>query len=175
MSDLPYRPIPKPLKLIRNLIRLKRKIVIKILLRNKISWGKRVNFGKNLELRPPQFIKLGDNISIGPWFLTETNVKIGSDVLISSKVSFIGNDHSLNNPEKSIFFSGRLPTSTVVLEGDNLIGYGTIIIGDVKIGRGCIVGVGSVVTKDLPGYFVCAGVPAKPLKKRYSDGSINEA
>jgi acetyltransferase-like isoleucine patch superfamily enzyme len=83
-------------------------------------------------------------------------------------VSFIGNDHIFNNPDKTIFFSGRLPSSTIILEGDNLIGFGTIVIGNVTIGKGCIVGAGSVVTKDLPSYHICAGVPAKPLKKRYS-------
>jgi acetyltransferase-like isoleucine patch superfamily enzyme len=167
-ENLPDRPISKSLKVIRTLIRLKRKIVIKFLFRKKIRWGKGVMFGKHLELRPPQFMHMGDNVSIGPHFLTEVNVKIGSDVLISSRVSFIGNDHIFNNPDKTIFFSGRLPSSTIILEGDNLIGFGTIVIGNVTIGKGCIVGAGSVVTKDLPSYHICAGVPAKPLKKRYS-------
>jgi len=166
-NQLPDRPIPEFLKLFRSLIRLKRKITIKLSLRNKIKWGKNVIFGKDWELRPPQFIEIGDHVSIGPWFLTESNAKIGSDVLISSKVSFIGNDHAFDNPDKTIFFSNRLPPSTVILEGDNLIGYGTIIVGNVTIGRGCIVGAGSVVTKNLPAYYICAGIPAKPLKKRY--------
>jgi acetyltransferase-like isoleucine patch superfamily enzyme len=167
-NNLPDRPIPEFLKVVRSLIRLKRKIIIKLKLRKKISWGRGINFGKDLELRPPQFMEIGDHVSIGPWFLTEVNTKIGSDVLISSKVSFIGNDHAFDNPDKTIFFSGRLPSSIVILEGDNLIGYGTIVVGNVTIGKGCIVGAGSVVTKDLPSYYVCAGVPARPIKKRYS-------
>ena len=167
MSNLPDRPIPKYLRIVREVLRYKRKIIIRIRLRNRIQWGKNVMFGKKIELRPPGFILIGDNVSIGPWFLSETNAKIGSDVLISSKVSFIGNDHKFDKPNTSIFFSGRLPASTVILEGDNLIGYGTIIVGNVTIGKGCIVGAGSLVTKDLPAYYVCAGVPAKPLRKRY--------
>jgi acetyltransferase-like isoleucine patch superfamily enzyme len=166
-EDLPYRPIPVYFRGLRELIRLARKIAIKLKLRGKIRWGRNVNFGKGLELRPPTFLEIGDNVSIGPWFLTESNVKIGSDVLISSKVSFVGNDHAFDNPEKTIFFSGRLPASTVVLEGDNLIGFGVIIVGNVTIGKGSIVGAGSVVTKNLPEYSICAGVPARPLKKRY--------
>jgi chloramphenicol O-acetyltransferase type B len=166
-KNRPDRPIPPFLKVARSIVRWHRKVTVKIKLRGRIQWGKGVMFGKKLELRPPDFIKIGDNVSIGPWFLTETNVSIGSDVLISSKVSFIGNDHAFNSPGETVFFSGRLPNCTVVLEGDNLIGYGSIIIGNVTIGKGCIVGAGSVVTKDLPPYYVCAGVPAKPIRKRY--------
>lgn len=173
MSNQPDRPIPKYLRIIRELVRYKRKFLIRVRLRNRIRWGKNVMFGKKLELRPPEFISIGDNVSIGPWFLAETNVRIGSDVLISSKVSFIGNDHKFDIQNTSIFFSGRLPPSTVILEGDNLIGYGTIIVGNITIGKGCIVGAGSVVTKDLPEYYVCAGIPAKPIRKRYGVTTTN--
>lgn len=166
-NQLPDRPIPEYLKFLRNIIRWKRKALIKLRLRSKISWGENVQFGKRLELRPPEFMRIANNVSVGPWFLTESNVDIGSDVLISSKVSFVGNDHDFNDPNATIFFSKRLPPSTVVLEGDNLIGYGSIVVGNVRIGKGCIVGAGSVVVKDLPANFICAGVPAKPIRKRH--------
>lgn len=170
-EKLPDRPIGGLAKAVRSVVRLKRKLYIKLLLGNKITWGKGVMFGKELELRPPQFIRLGNNVSIGPWFLTEVNMNVGSDVLISSRVSFIGNDHELGDPNATVFFSGRLPASTVTLGGDNLIGFGTIVVGSVSIGRGCIVGAGSVVTKDLPDFWICAGVPAKPLRKRFQTDS----
>ncbi len=50
---------------------------------------------------------------------------------------------------------------------DNLIGHKATIIGNVRIGKGCIVGAGSVVTKDLPPNTICCGVPARPIRDRF--------
>lgn len=163
---LPDRPIPKCLLPIRSIIRRMRYYKLKSLLRNKLVVGENVNFGRYVELRCPNFAKFANNINVGPWFVAETNLDIGSDVLISSKVSFVGNDHEVYDKSKSIYYQGRCPASTVILEGDNLIGFGAIVVGNVKIGKGCIVGAGSVVTKDLPPYSICAGVPARVINYR---------
>lgn len=163
---LPDRPIPKCLLPIRSIIRRMRYCKHKLMLRNKLVVGENVNFGRYVELRCPNFAKFANNINVGPWFVAETNLDIGSDVLISSKVSFVGNDHEVYDKSKSIYYQGRRPASTVILEGDNLIGFGAIVVGNVKIGKGCIVGAGSVVTKDLPPYSICAGVPARVINYR---------
>lgn len=154
----PDRPIAKWLTPIRRIVRIIRIIRCKCLIGKEIILPWTTVLGKALELRPPENIKIGKNVYIGPWFLTESNLEIGNDVLISSRVSCIGNDHAFDDPHKTIFTQGRIHSSTVILEGDNLLGFGTIIIGDVRIGRGCIVGAGSVVTKDLPQNMICAGV-----------------
>lgn len=54
----------------------------------------------------------------------------------------------------------------VHIEEDAFIGCNTIICNDVTIGKGSIVGAGSVVTKDIPPYQVWGGVPAKYIKDR---------
>ncbi|MGL5135257.1 MAG: acyltransferase, partial [Planktothrix sp.] len=41
-----------------------------------------------------------------------------------------------------------------------------VVLDGVKIGKGCIIGAGAVVTKDLPDYAIAAGVPAKIIKMR---------
>lgn len=46
------------------------------------------------------------------------------------------------------------------------IGANSVITAGVKVGDGCVIGAGSVVTKDLPPYSVCVGVPAKFLRNR---------
>ena len=57
---------------------------------------------------------------------------------------------------------------------DVWIGNGAIIINGITVGDGAIIGAGAVVTKDVPPYTVMAGVPAKPLKKRFDDSVIEK-
>lgn len=59
------------------------------------------------------------------------------------------------------------PTSRAVEVGDDCwIGINVVIAPGVRIGRGCIIGANSVVTKDLPPYSVAAGVPARVIRER---------
>lgn len=111
-------------------------------------------------------IDVGDRVSIGANFVCEVNLSVGNDVLISSNVAFVGNDHRFDNPELTLQQQDSYPRSRVHLQGDNLIGFGTIVLGNITIGRGTIVGAGSLVTKDLPADAICYGRPAKPMKKR---------
>lgn len=62
---------------------------------------------------------------------------------------------------------GTLPKSSLVIDDDVWIGARVIILkGCTKIGRGSVIGAGSVVTHDVPPYSVVAGNPAKIIKKR---------
>src|SRR6266540_2851291 len=54
----------------------------------------------------------------------------------------------------------------VEIGSDCWIGMGVAILPGVRIGEGCVVGAGSVVTRDLEDYCIAAGVPAKPIKSR---------
>ena len=168
LVDVPDRPIARLLVPLRSVVRAMRRSAHRISLRGKMSCGTNVNFGRDCTLLPPDFVRLGNNIGIGTGFHLEANLDVGDDVLISSHVSIVGNDHQYNDPQRSIFFGGRLPPSTVTIEGDNLIGHRVIVVGNVRIGRGCIVGAGSVVTRDLPENAICYGVPAIPRRARFS-------
>jgi acetyltransferase-like isoleucine patch superfamily enzyme len=50
------------------------------------------------------------------------------------------------------------------------LGYDAIVLPDVEIGRGAVIGAGAVVTKDVESYTVVGGVPAKRLGERTSEG-----
>ena len=53
------------------------------------------------------------------------------------------------------------------------IGYEAIILSGVTIGDGAIVGARAVVTKDVPPYTAVGGVPAKTIRKRFSEDTIS--
>jgi virginiamycin A acetyltransferase len=83
-------------------------------------------------------------------------------------VAFVGN-HGLKS-------SYRLPeTRNFVYIGNGvLVGANTVILPGVTIGDGAIIGAGSVVTHDIPPYAVAAGVPARILRHRYTEGQIEK-
>jgi serine acetyltransferase len=62
----------------------------------------------------------------------------------------------------------------VVVESDVWIGRNVTLLAGVTIGRGCTIGAGAVVTKDMPPYTVCVGVPAKPIKFKWTIDQILE-
>ena len=60
----------------------------------------------------------------------------------------------------------------IVIGNDVWIGYETVILSGVTIGDGAIIGSRAVVTKDVPPYTIVGGVPAKTIRKRFSDDDI---
>jgi phosphonate metabolism protein (transferase hexapeptide repeat family) len=66
------------------------------------------------------------------------------------------------------FFAARALRRTVI-GPDTWIGHGVIIKPDVTIGAGAVIASGAVVTKDVPPYMIVAGVPATPMRSRFSE------
>lgn len=62
----------------------------------------------------------------------------------------------------------------IVIGNDVWIGYEAVIMAGVTIGDGAIVGTRAVVTKDVPPYTIVGGVPARPIKKRFSEETIEK-
>lgn len=166
-GSAPDRPLSRVLVPVRGFIRCLRIAKLRLLLGRRLLVGNNVAFGSRAYVAPPEYAKFGDNVRIGSDFHLETNLEVGSDVLISSRVSIVGNDHDLHNPEFPVFGSKRNAPSVVILEGDNLIGHGSIIVGSVRVGYGAVVGAGSVVVHDLPPNSISVGSPARPVKERH--------
>ena len=61
----------------------------------------------------------------------------------------------------------------IVIGNDVWIGYEAVIMQGVTIGDGAVIGTRAVVTKDVPPYSIVGGVPAKPIRKRFSDEMIS--
>ena len=62
----------------------------------------------------------------------------------------------------------------IVIGNDVWIGYEAVILSGVTIGDGAVIGSRAVVTKDVEPYTIVGGVPAKPIRKRFSDETITE-
>ena len=61
----------------------------------------------------------------------------------------------------------------IVIGNDVWIGYEAVILAGVTIGDGAVIGTRAVVTKDVPPYTIVGGVPAKPIRKRFSQETID--
>ena len=69
--------------------------------------------------------------------------------------------------DDAAFFERRASRRTVI-GPDTWIGHGAIIKPDVTIGTGAVIAAGAVVTRDVAPYTIVAGVPANPLRARFS-------
>ncbi len=75
--------------------------------------------------------------------------------------------YGLGEDDDAAFFDWRR-AHPVTLGHDVWIGHGATVMPGVTIGTGAAVGAGAVVTKDVAPYTVVAGVPAKPLRRRFT-------
>jgi acetyltransferase-like isoleucine patch superfamily enzyme len=115
--------------------------------------------------KPGPSIQIGDRVFIGR--NTEFNIGIGiiidDDCLIASGCTFVDADHGTNPglPMNVQPHSG----AAIVLEANVWIGAQCVVLKGVHLGRGAVIGAGSVVTKSVPAGEVWAGVPARRLKQ----------
>ena len=71
--------------------------------------------------------------------------------------------------DEAEFFDWRR-SHPVTIGHDVWIGHGAIIMPDVTVGTGAIIGAGAVVTHSVPPYTIVAGVPARPIRERFTAG-----
>lgn len=62
----------------------------------------------------------------------------------------------------------------IIIGNDVWIGYEAVIMAGVTIGDGAIIGTRAVVTKDVPPYTIVGGVPAKTIRKRFNNETLDE-
>lgn len=61
-----------------------------------------------------------------------------------------------------------------VIGNDVWIGYEAVIMSGVKIGDGAVIGTRALVTNDVPPYTIVGGVPAKPIRRRFDDATVEK-
>jgi acetyltransferase-like isoleucine patch superfamily enzyme len=95
-----------------------------------------------------------------------TGVFLGKSVLIAGNCYIGGARYISERIDLTMMDQGIYSEGPVVIGDDVWLGAGVLVLDGVRIGKGCIVGAGAVVTKDLPDYAIAVGVPAAVVKSR---------
>lgn len=124
--------------------------------------GSNVYFGKNLDIREPSMISIGDNVVINKRVLLDGRggLIINSNVDIAQDVNIWTMQHDYNDENHSLVV-GRGYIEEYVW----LCSRSTILPG-VKIGKGAVIASGAVVTKDVLPMEIVGGVPAHHIGVR---------
>ena len=123
-------------------------------------------------------IHVGDDVFLGmrPTIMAAHSIiKIGDKVMFGPEVAIIGGRHNTSVVGQfMIDVHSKRPDDDlgVVIEDDVWIGTRAIVLRGVTIGRGAIIGAGSIVTKSIPPYAVAMGNPAKVVKYRWDVETI---
>ncbi|MGN6266898.1 MAG: sugar O-acetyltransferase [Ginsengibacter sp.] len=128
------------------------------------------NAGDGLWIQPPFYCDYGYNINTGRNVFLNFNcvildvapVSIGSRVMMGPNVQIYAAGHPLDHKERA---SGLEFGKPVIIGDDVWIGGSAIICPDVFIGKRCVIGAGSVVTKDIPAGVFAAGNPCKVIRE----------
>ncbi len=168
----------------------------KIIFKHKISLGKTVIIGDNVEINglSKLGVSIGNNVSIlkgtiiectgvirdlGDGLIIGNNVGIAQNCFIQVRGKVIIEDNVIFGPNVSIFSENHIfenPDLPISLQGEIRkgvtikkgvwIGARATILDGVTVGENSIVAAGSIVTKDVPAYSVVGGIPSKVIKYR---------
>ena len=144
-------------------LKIKKKL-LKLIARNLPGCGLRIRL-----LRMCGYI-IGNQVYIGEDFIiiddlgetdTQNTLSIGDRAAISPRVTFVM--HTQPNDSRIVSYVNSHKGS-ITIEADAWIGTGAVILPNVTIGEGAVVGANSVVTKSVEPYTVVGGVPAHFIK-----------
>jgi acetyltransferase-like isoleucine patch superfamily enzyme len=145
--------------------------------------GSYVSFGSNTNLSNASidsYTYFGSFCSvhyaeIGKFCSVGSNVKIGlsnhpTEIFVSTSPYFYL--PALNGNQTFVDKTFYNPNKQIIIGNDVFIGANVLINDGVTIGDGAVIAAGAVVVKDVAPYSLVGGVPAKEIKKRFTDSEI---
>ena len=140
-----------------------------------ISIGDNVTIGRNAELfvhpedreTKEAIIEIGDNVHIGTYNIigARSKIVIEENVLLGPYVLIGDHSHEYEDIEVPIKFQGVTNPRPVRIGRDGWIGANVFVLPSVTIGRHVVIGANSVVNRDIPPYSVAVGAPARVIKR----------
>jgi acetyltransferase-like isoleucine patch superfamily enzyme len=117
--------------------------------------------------RPGTGLTIGDGTYIGPRVVLGAGggIRIGRHVTFGAGVHVLAENHEFTDTAKPIQSQG-VTRAGITIEDDVWVGNAAIILDGVTIGRGSVIGAGSVVTRDVPAESVAVGNPARVIRQR---------
>ena len=148
--------------------------------KSSVYQASRVTLGH--DVRVDDFSILSGPVSIGNFvhvaafcalYGGEAGIEVSDFCNLSSRVTIyaISDDYSgqsLTNPMIPAKYK-HLEHGKVTVGKHVIMGSGTVVLPGVSVGEGCAIGALSLVSRDLPPWTVCAGIPARPIKARSKD------
>jgi acetyltransferase-like isoleucine patch superfamily enzyme len=113
-------------------------------------------------------ISIGENTWIHPRCQINAykgSIYIGCDVQIAPNCAFYCHNHGISS-EANIAEQPIEVKGDIVIGDHSWLGVGVSVLSGVKIGKGAVIGAGSVVTRDVPDGGIAIGVPARVIKMR---------
>lgn len=143
---------------------------------NNVEFGRNVRIRKHawFSLTPGCKVSIGDNTRIGRYFVLSgvgSSITIENDVLMSERVFITESNHDFEDVTRKVQDSS-VSAGPVFIGAETWIGIGVCILPNVRIGKHCVIGANSTVTRDIPDYSIAAGSPAR-VRKRYDFSSAS--
>jgi acetyltransferase-like isoleucine patch superfamily enzyme len=111
---------------------------------------------------------MGNNCAINSFTMIAGRNKpiaIGNHVRIGSHVCIVAGNHKFDDPN-TLIVEQSIVDLGITIEDDVWLGSSSVVVDGVRIGRGSVIGAGSVVTKDIPPFSIAVGNPARVIRKR---------
>ena len=110
-------------------------------------------------------LEVGENFGMtGGTICAAERISIGNNVAVGANTSIMDTDFHPLDPEQRRLEPERACTAPVVIEDDVFIGMNCLILKGVTLGRGSVVGAGSVVPRDVAAHTIVCGNPAKVVR-----------
>ncbi len=147
--------------------------VLEMLQQDRLRLGEQVHFEPDVWITggPDAVIELGGGtfLNRGVMVSATDRITIGEHCMFANGCLITDANHRFDDLELPIPWQGFTSKGPVTI-GDNVwAGANVVITSGVTIGRRTVIGANSVVTSDLPDFAICAGAPAKVLR-RYGPG-----